>query len=472
MRRLVIRGGEVVNSGSRFVADVLAVDGRIAQIGGPMPAESDVVTLDASGKLMLPGGIDMHVHLTPAFAPAGVGPGGIPLNGETAAGEVEDRWADDFGSGSRAAAAGGITTVGNMTFPHLDETLSDAIVRTADEARRQSVIDFVLHPVALSATGVEDQLTDLREVGCRTLKMFMMMPEFDQQACAFVSLISAAGHLGMVSMIHCEDASVVSYATKELISEGRSHPRYYGEARPIAAENLAVARATACAEVTGSAVYLVHVSSGAALDVVRASRSRGASVYVETRPIYLMFDESVLEGPEGALYVGNPPPRSRENVEALWRGLEDSTIDTCCSDHAPAPKAEKLGVDRDLTNVAPGLAELDTMLPILYSEGVVNRRLSLERFVEISSTNSAKIFGIYPQKGSIAVGSDADITLWDPLTEWTFYEKDAQSSSDFNVYNGSRLTGKIITTVCRGEVVFDQDCVVGEPGWGRLVTSG
>ena len=470
MSPIVVKGGEVVTAGSRFTADLLLADGKIAQIGGDMPAaDGDVRVLDAAGRYVLPGGVDAHVHLTPAFTPAGVGPGGVATNAGQDTVETAHYWSDDFASGSRAAAAGGITTIGNMTFPHVGEPLAKAIERTAAEASEQSLIDFTLHPITLTAAGAKEQVAELATAGCRTIKVFTMLPSFDHEAQEYVSLIAEAGRHGLLTMIHCEDASIVAHATHELMAAGRTHPSNYGQARPAIAEAVAVARAAAIAEATGSPVYIVHVSSRAALRVAAEAKARGVPLYVETRPIYLLFDDTRLTGEDGPLYIGNPPLRAADDVAALWRGLANGDVDTCCTDHAPAFRADKLGADRDLTNVAPGLADLETMLPILYSQGVAGKRISLERFVELSSTNAAKIFGLYPRKGTIAVGADADLTLWDPVAQWTFRWQDGQSQSDFSLYDGWRLTGRITATVSRGDVVYQDGAIRAEGGRGRYL---
>ncbi len=470
MSRVVIRGGELVTAGSRFVADLMIADGKIVQIGGDMPsADGAVLVLDAAGCHVLPGGVDMHVHLTPAFTPAGVGPGGVATEAGEGAVETAHYWSDDFASGSRAAVAGGITTIGNMTFPHVGEPLPAAIERTAEEASGLSLIDFTLHPIALAAVGAKAQLPELAAAGCGTIKIFTMLPSFDQEAAEYLSLIAEAGRHGLLTMIHCEDASIVAHATHQLMADGRGHPSNYGLARPALAEAIAVARAAAFAEATGAPVYIVHVSSQAALRAAAEARSRGIRLYVETRPIYLLFDDSRLTGENGPLYIGNPPLRSASDVAALWRGLANGEVDTCCTDHAPASRADKLGESRDLTNVSPGLADLETMLPILYSEGVATRRISLERFVEVSSTNAAKIFGLYPRKGTIAVGSDADLVLWDPATEWTFRWQAGQSRSDFSLYDGWRLKGRIVATISRGDVVYRDGEIAAEGGRGKFL---
>ncbi|MGI8721214.1 MAG: amidohydrolase family protein [Geodermatophilaceae bacterium] len=467
--KLVIRGGEIVTAGSRFTADLLVVDGVVAQLGGTMPTGEDATEIDAAGKLVLPGGVDMHVHLSPAYVPAGIGPGGVPTAADDPNAELEQSWSDDFASGSRAAAAGGVTTFGNMTFSHVGERLKDSLARTARDAERDSIVDFVLHPILLSACGMLEQIPDVVEAGSPSIKFFMMFPSFDAEAAEYLQLMRAAAEHDLVTMIHCEDACVVGHVTQRLLAAGHSHPTNYGRSRPVSAEASAVARAAAFAEAADATLYVVHISSEAALDAVRQARTRGVDVRVETRPIYLLFDTSYLERPDGPLYIGNPPLRAESDIDALWAGLADGTVDTCCTDHAPTLKIDKVGPDRDITNVAPGMADLETMLPLLYSEGVHNGRITLERFVEVTATNAAKVFGIYPQKGTIAVGGDADLVIWDPAGTRTFDASRSQTRTDYSLYDGWTLNGEIVATISRGEVVYERGEIVATGGRGRLV---
>jgi dihydropyrimidinase len=447
---LVIRGGRVVTAGSEYVADIGILDGEIVQIGRTV--EAGAREIDATGKLVMPGGIDMHVHLTPVEAPGGGA-----------------AWVDDFESGSQAAAAGGVTTVGNITFIRDGDGLGATIERVAADAERDSIVDFVMHPILLSAHGMLEQIPELVAAGCRSIKFFMMFPSFDTEVAEYVTLMEAAGQHGLVTMIHCEDACVVGHVTQKLMAAGHSHPTNYGAARPIAAEATAVTRAVAYSEATGAPVYIVHLSSGAALEVAVAAKARGVQVSVETRPIYLLFDDTYLERPDGPLYIGNPPLRKAADMNALWSGLATGAVDTCCTDHAPAPRADKVGAHRDITNVSPGMADLDTMLPLLYSRGVHTGRISIERFVELTSTNAAKIFGLYPQKGTIAVGSDADLLIWDPDAVYTFHAEDAQTRTDYSLYDGWEINGRLITTISRGEVIYDGGRIVATRGRGRHV---
>ena len=281
--------------------------------------------------------------------------------------------------------------------------------------------------------------------------------------------MKTAGELGVMTLLHCEDACIVSLLAQTLLAAGRGQPANYGLSRPVYSESVAVSRAVAFCEATGAPIYIVHLSSSEALDVARGARQRRLPVYVETRPIYLFFDESRFSGPDGPLYIGNPPLRKGSDIEALWAGLATGGIDTCCTDHAPSKRADKLDPSRDITTVSPGMADLDTLMPLLYSEGVMKGRLSLERFVEVTSTNAAKLFGIYPRKGTIAIGSDADLVVWNPNETRKFSAANAFTNADFSLYEGWKITGWPLVTVSRGEVIYDRGRILPDSGRGRLV---
>jgi dihydropyrimidinase len=445
---VVVKGGTVVTSGSRFRADVGIRNGKVVRLGEGLEG-SEVIR--AENMLVLPGGVDMHVHLTPA---------------EVAEGTFA--WADDFLSGSRAAAAGGITTVGNMTFPRPGEGLLAALERTA--AAADGIVDFVLHPVMLEATDEAiAEVASLAAHGHASLKIFMVLTGFDANPRGFLRALEAAGRAGVLSMVHCEDGCLVSFLAEKLVAEGRGHASNYPAARPVYTESVAVGRAVAFAEAAGAPVYLVHISSREALEVAHVARARGLPVYVETRPDYLHYTEEKLAGDDAALYTGSPPFRTQEDRRALWAGLATGDIQTCCTDHAPWLRAEKLDPGRNVQNMLNGLAELDIMLPLLFSEGVGAGRLSLERFVEVTATNAARLFGLYPAKGTVAVGSDADLVVWDPEAETTSHAADAFSRADYSIYEGWEVKGLPRYTISRGEVIFADGEIRAEPGRGRLV---
>jgi dihydropyrimidinase len=448
---VAIRGGSLMD---RAVADIGIAGERIAQIGGEFEA---AVELDARGMLVLPGGVDAHVHLS-----------NPPREGAGPA------WVDDFTSGSAAALAGGITSVGNMTFGASGESLREALARDADVASTQSIADVFFHPVlgVPNARNLAEIPRLLADDGCSSIKVFLTSPSFDRDAGGYIEAIRVAGESGLISMLHCEDAPTIDYATRRLVERGETALRYFGASRPVVAEVVATQRAVAIAELTGAPVYIVHLSSQRALAVCAEARSRGVPIYVETRPLYLYLTSELLAGAEGGRYVGQPPLREAPDVQALWVGLASGAVETLCTDHAPWSLAAKLATDHTIEHLRPGVENLQLLLPMLYSEGVRSGRISLRRLVELTSSNAARLFGLYPRKGALQVGSDADAVIFDPHRVRTVSGSMLESNADYSVYEGREVTGWPRITVRRGEIVFRDDEVVGRPGSGQVLTCG
>jgi len=450
---VAIRGGAIVTAGSVSTADLGIKDGQIVQIGGTMIADAEI---DARDKLVLPGGVDMHVHLSPVeFAGASTS------------------WADDFSSGSRAAAVGGVTTIGNITFPRRGERLSHVIERVAADATRDSIVDFVLHPVLFDPS--EDAIAEIPQLaqqGHTSLKVFMSIGDFDARANDFLQAMSAAGENGVLTLIHCEDACVISHLTHKLLASGHGDLTNYAASRPIYSEAVAVARAIAFSEAANAPIYIVHLGSAEALETAQRARSRGLPVYVETRPIYLYFTDDKFKGPEGSLYIGNPPLRGRQDLDALWSGLSCGSIQTCCTDHAAWTWDQKTDPDLTIATARPGMSDLETLMPLLFSKGVREGRISLQRFVEITSTNAAKLFGLFPRKGTIAIGSDADLVIWDPELPRIIHGAEGMSHAAYSLYEGWEVVGWPIYTLRRGEVIYADGHITAQAGRGRLIKRG
>jgi dihydropyrimidinase len=300
----------------------------------------------------------------------------------------------------------------------------------------------------------------------------MAFGEFDAQVVGYVEATRRAGASGLLTLIHCEDFALIADAAAQLTTAGRTSLRHYAQSRPVVAEVVATERAVATAEATGAPVYVVHLSSERALAVCAAAQARGVPVYVETRPLYLHLTAERLAEPDGAKYVGQPPLREQTDVDALWAGIRQGLVHTVCTDHAPWSLEAKLDPSLTITRLRPGVENLQTMLPMLYSEGVRAGRIPLGRLVEVTATNTARLFGLYPRKGVIAVGSDADIVVFDPERRRTIEASMLKSNADYSVYEGVAVTGWPEVTIRRGEIVFRDDQVVGAPGSGKLVSRG
>jgi dihydropyrimidinase len=448
---LVIKNGTVVTSGSMGRSDVVVDQGRVVHLG---PGFSGRREIDADGRYVFPGGVDVHAHFTSMLDP---GPG------------VEMR-PDDFHSGTEAAVAGGITTVGNMTHQRRGETLHAALARDRAIAERDAVVDFILHPVVNEPTDrTVAEIPILAAAGHTSIKIFLLFEHFDREVDGYLRVMQAAARSGTLTMLHCEEGSLIRCLCRELLAQGMGAARYYPDSRPTFTEAASVERAIAFSRATGAPIYIVHLSSDAALAACRRARAEGVKVYVETRPIYLYLTREMFERPDGAKYVGNPPLRENADVDAIWHGLWNGDVQCLCSDHAPWTLAQKLAPTLDITSFRPGMADLETLMPMLYTEGVRGGRISLSRFVDVTATNTAKLFGLYPRKGTIAAGSDADLVIWNPDLRRTIDGATMRSGAGHSVYDGREIHGAPEYTISRGEVVFEQGQITARRGRGQWV---
>ncbi|GAM97367.1 dihydropyrimidinase [alpha proteobacterium U9-1i] len=439
---LLIKNGVIVNADGQRKSDALLRNGRIETIGDEI--EIACGTIDASGMLLMPGGVDPHVHLSP--------------------------FVDDFSSGSSAALAGGITTIGVMAFPDAGESVEATLLRHTRDAEASSGVDAVFHSV-LNAEGPPDAsiLDAIAASGQSTFKLFTMLGQFDEAHEAYVELLRAARARNLMAMFHCEDAAVIARALSSTLRRTRTDFCCYEGTRPVLSEVKAVQKVIALCELTGCAVYIVHLSSAEGLKACMDAQQRGLPVFVETRPIYLHLSSEKYCQPDGRLYVSFPPIRALKDSDALWRGLANGAVHTLGSDHAPLLKRQKLDPAHDLEHPRPGVGNLEEMLPMFFSEGVVKRGLSLERFVAVTSANAAKLLGLYPRKGAIAVGSDADLNIWDPSREITIDARNQQSRADFSAFEGWRVTGAPRITIKGGVVVCEDGRSIAGGGTANVL---
>ena len=444
---LLIRRGRVVNADTERDADVRIAGDTIAEVGANLRPSAGARIIDAPGRLVLPGGIDPHTHLLPAFI-------------------------DDFTSGSMAALAGGITTVGTFANATAKETLVEAIDRIAARVRQEAIADVILHASAWPPSpAIAEGLKAIAAAGQPSFKIFLTRTDVGARMADLIVHLERARAAGVVTMMHCEDGALLAAAVRRLASEGRTSLRDYGASRPVVAEVAATQLAASLCERTGAPIYLVHLSCARALAVCRATRAAGrVPLFVETRPLYLHLASDKMRGPDAPLYVGQPPLREESDRVALWQGMKDGAIDVLATDHAPWTREQKLDPSLTITRLRPGVSDLQSMLPMFFSEGVHGRGLPLTRFVASTSTNAARIFGLYPRKGVIQAGADADNTIWDPNRTDTIRAEVDHSKSDYSVYEGWKVKGWPITTIRRGEIVYDGGRILASGGAGRLVT--
>lgn len=443
---LLIRGGRVVNADGVVEADVRIVGETIAEVGRRLVAREGGRVIEARGLLVLPGGIDPHTHLHPGFA-------------------------DDMTSGSMAALAGGITTVGTFSTPRQGETPLAALDRMAATVAQEAIADIMLHSAVWPPTdALIAALPALVARGQPSLKFYMVRTDFGAQLEMVIRVLEAARAAGVVTMLHCEDGVLLAAAVRRLTAEGRTSLAHYPESRPLVAEVVATQQAAALCESTEAPIYLVHMSSARALEACQPVRRAGRPLYTETRPLFIHLTEEKLRGADHALYVGQPPLRPRADVDAMFDGLIDGRIDVLATDHAPWTRAQKLDPALSIARVRPGASDLQFMLPMYFSEGVGKRRLPLPRFVATTSTNAARIFGLYPRKGVIRPGADGDVVVWDPRRRAAVRAEDDHSKSDYSPYEGWVVTGWPVLVVRRGEVVVENGTVLGAAGSGRLTS--
>jgi dihydropyrimidinase len=450
----IIRHGLIVTAVGRTEADLRIRGGSIAEIGQNLAAPPGARAIEAKGRLVLPGGIDPHTHLMEA------------------AGRKGD---DDYTSASRAALAGGITTIGNFISLVAGEAPTATLDKAIEIVRKQAIADVILHVRAHSLPGASApaplptpaDLAALAERGA-TLKMYLIRPEFDRNVPGYLDLLRAAGSAGLLTMFHCEDYAINTTTKARMVAEGHTAIRYIAESQPVVSEEVATQRAVAMSEVTGAPIYIVHLSSERALRAAEAGMARGLPVYVETRILYLHLTKERFEGPDGGIYTGNPPLREKRDVDAIWDGLARGTVHVVATDHIGFTREEKLNPPQTIQRYRPAGNYLQENLPLLYSEGVRKGRITLEQFVAVTSTNPARLFGLFPRKGTIAVGADADVVIWGPDLKHTIRDGEQLNNGNFSIFAGWEVTGWPVVTIRRGEVVYEDGKVLGRPGSGQI----
>src|SRR5262245_15890472 len=457
--RTLIKNGHVVTAVDSYIADILIDGPIISMIGTNLESVVGSVdrTIDASGKLVIPGGIDPHTHMD------------LPFGGTSAS--------DDFETGTRAAAFGGTTTIIDFAVQYKGQALNEALDVWFAKAEAKATIDYGFHMIC---TDLPDnriaEIKGLVNQGVTSVKLFMAYPGvfLVDDGTIFKARSTASESGGLVCM-HAENGVVIDVIVKRALAEGKTAPKYHALTRPTKAEAEGVHRAIAIAEMANSPVYIVHLSCHDALKEVQAARDLGLPAYAETCPQYLFLDHSYYEqeGFEGAKYVMTPPLRDKSNQEELWKGLRGNDLQVISTDHCPFcfKEQKELGRD-DFSKIPNGGPGVENRMSLIYDGGVVQKRISLNRFVELTSTAAAKIFGLFPKKGTIAVGSDADIVIFDPNREQTITAKTHHMRVDYSAYEGRTVRGVTETVLCRGSVIVEDGIFKGKAGDGRFLKRG
>jgi dihydropyrimidinase len=446
----IIRGGTVVTAGDVFRADVGIRGEQVVALADRVSADgADII--DAEGMLVLPGGVDVHTH----------------LDSESGG----DRTADDFYSGTVAAVCGGITTICDYAHQAPGQSIEKALAIWKEKAAGRAVIDYGFHVIVSDVSGeVLSEIARLITSGYPSYKTFFLN-ELKLDDNAFLALLDTAAAAGGIVNVHAEDGVLLDHAVQRLRRQGHLDLTYFAQSRPAEAEVAGTQHAIAYAEYTGACVYIVHVSAAGAAEAIRDARSRGVRVWGETRPIYLVLTDNCYAsgGMAAAKMTGAPPIRSAEHRSALWRGLQAGYLSAIGSDHTTWTPEQKADAADDFTRVRFGVPGLETELPVIFSEGVASGRLPLTRFVDIISTTPARLFGLYPRKGTIAVGSDADIVVLDPERRVVIDERKLHTRAGYDPFHGKDITGWPVTTLARGEVVAHEGEFLGRQGRGRLI---
>src|SRR5271170_3976501 len=454
MSSVLIQNGTIVNADSIVKADLLIDGATIKEIRAGIPASAAETVVDATGLLLLPGGIDAHTHLD------------MPFGGSNSA--------DDFLTGTRAAAIGGTTTIVDFAIQARGTKMRAALDTWWKKAEGKACIDYGLHMIVtdLGDAGLED-MDDMVREGVASFKLFMAYPNvlMVDDATIFKALQQTAKNGALICM-HAENGSVIDVIVQQALAEGKTAPIYHALTRPTKAEAEAVHRAIAMAEIAGVPIYIVHLSSEDALNQVREARDRGLPAFAETCPQYLLLsiDNMNLPGFESAKYVFTPPLREKKNLPKLWDGLKTDNLQVVSTDHCPFcfEDQKALGKD-DFTKIPNGGPGIENRLQILHHYGVNAGKITLNRFVEIVSTAPARIFGMYPKKGTIAPGSDADIVVWDPKSEHLISAKTHHMRVDYSMFEGFQVVGNARQVFSRGELIVDKGQYVGRVCRGQYL---
>ena len=450
----IVKQGVIVTATDMHAGDIGITNGKVAAIASSLPQEGAGKVIDAAGWMVIPGGIDVHTHLD------------MPFGGTTSA--------DDFESGTIAAAHGGTTTLIDFAIQYKGQSLRQAFEAWMKKADGKAAIDYAFHCIItdLGTAQLEEMGALVRE-GVSSFKLFMAYPGvFMLDDATIFKAMSQAAKVGGLICMHAENGGVIDVIVQRALAEGKKSPKYHALTRPTTAEAEATSRAIALAEMAGAPVYIVHLSCNEALEKVREARDRGLTAYAETCPQYLFLSIEKMDAPgfEGAKYVFTPPLREKWHQEKLWQGLARDTLQVVSTDHCPFcfKEQKELGKD-DFTKIPNGGPGIEHRLSLVYTGGIHGGRFSPNRFVQLVATAPAKLFGLYPRKGTIAVGSDADLVVWDPNAEEVISADTHHMKVDYSMFEGIKVKGVPKTVMSRGRVVVENGKFVGKAGTGEFL---
>lgn len=452
--RTMIKNGRILTASDDYSGDILIDGEKIALIGQHLDPDLAAQVVDAGGKYVMPGGIDVHTHLD------------LPFGGTVAS--------DDFTTGHRAAAFGGTTSHVDFAIQYKGESLRQAIHNWHERANGKAVLDYGFHVAITDLTdAVLEEIGELPEMGVTSIKLFLAYKGIMQisDEVFFKSLLKARDH-GILTMVHAENGDVIDVLVKKAIAEGHTEPVWHVLTRPPEVEAEATARAVRMAEVADAPLYVVHLTQRDALAAVAAARAQGRRIYAETCIQYFFFtkDDLAREGFEGAKWVCSPPFREIADQEALWRGARTGDLSAVSTDHCPFNFVGQKDLGRERFDKIPnGIPAIEDRVRMLWDAGVKGGRISPTRFVELVSTNPAKLMGLYPRKGTIAVGSDADIVIWDGEARQTVSAATHHMNVDYNLWEGREVQGRAEKVFVRGHLVVDGDEWHGHAGSGTFV---
>lgn len=452
MKRL-IKGGMLVDHRGRYDEDLLIDQGKIVRRGKDIVIEPDMTVIDAAGCWVMPGGIDVHTH---CHIDVGIG-----------------RSCDDFFTGTRAAACGGTTTIiDHMGFGPAGCSLHHQLARYHDYAHGQAVIDYSFHGVIqhVDQTILDEMASMVAQEGISSFKLYLTYQhKLDDES--ILRALQRLHQVNALATVHPENDVAIRWRRDTFVREGKIAPIYHALSRPIPCEAEAVARMINLAALAGDApLYIVHLSNGLGLDYIRLARQAGQAVWAETCPQYLLLDDALYLRPDGMKYILSPPLRDQAEQEKLWRGLADGSIATLATDHCNFSWRQRQQLaDGDFSRCPNGLPGVENRLTLLFSYGVATGRISPERFVDLTSARPAQLFGLWPQKGNLNPGADADLVLFDPERQDTVRHEALHDNGDYSPYEGMLCHGWPVMTLCRGEIVCRDGVFTGRPGYGRFL---